>query len=350
MNINDLRKLAITNSLFKPVSLKQAFQKLKFVQADPIRSPARAQDLILRHRVNGYKNGDLEKNYSKLNIEEDFLYAHGFIQSEVWQLLHPRDKVRLKKFDQKVLELISEKNEVDPKELVNYFGNKRERNWWGGKSQATRMSLERLHYYGLVRISGRRNGVRIYHAYTPNPSPLSKPKRLEKLIYTIIEILSPVTYFTLKQSLHRLRRHFGPTRSAIKNLIAQGLVRLDSIDGLEYLYPAEKKSQTYIPATVRFLTPFDPVVWDRRRFEHLWGWPYRFEAYTPKAKRLRGYYAMPLLWREQMIGWANALKTGKVEVGFVNGQPKTAEFKIELKAEIDRLNIFLKTDKTKMSE
>ncbi len=60
------------------------------------------------------------------------------------------------------------------------------------------------------------------------------------------------------------------------------------------------------PRRVRFLAPFDPVVWDRRRFEHLWGWPYRFEAYTPSAKRIRGYYAMPLLWCDRVIGWANA--------------------------------------------
>ena len=37
--------------------------------------------------------------------------------------------------------------------------------------------------------------------------------------------------------------------------------------------------------TVRLLAPFDPVVWDRDRFERLWGWAYRFEAYTPAAKR-----------------------------------------------------------------
>ena len=59
------------------------------------------------------------------------------------------------------------------------------------------------------------------------------------------------------------------------------------------------------PSTVRFLTPFDPVVWDRDRFELLWGWQYRFEAYTPAPKRKLGYYAMPLLWRDRVIGWAN---------------------------------------------
>ena len=56
---------------------------------------------------------------------------------------------------------------------------------------------------------------------------------------------------------------------------------------------------------VRLLAPFDPVVWDRRRFEILWGWAYRFEAYTPVAKRKLGYYALPLLWRDRVIGWAN---------------------------------------------
>ena len=47
---------------------------------------------------------------------------------------------------------------------------------------------------------------------------------------------------------------------------------------------------------MRLLAPFDPIVWERRRFEHLWGWDYRFEAYTKPEQRRFGYYAMPLLW------------------------------------------------------
>ncbi len=60
-----------------------------------------------------------------------------------------------------------------------------------------------------------------------------------------------------------------------------------------------------MPEAVRLLAPFDPVVWDRRRFEAFWGWAYRFEAYTPAPRRVRGYYALPLLWRDQVIGWGN---------------------------------------------
>jgi uncharacterized protein YcaQ len=98
------------------------------------------------------------------------------------------------------------------------------------------------------------------------------------------------------------------------------------------------------PFKVRFLAPFDPVVWDRSRFEHLWNWTYRLEAYTPPAKRVRGYYAMPLLWGTHIIGWANAAVVDQklnVELGFVNGKPRERAFRNEVEAEIDRLENFL---------
>ena len=75
---------------------------------------------------------------------------------------------------------------------------------------------------------------------------------------------------------------------------------------------------------VRLLAPFDPVVWDRRRFELFWGWAYRFEAYTPASKRQRGYYALPLLWRDRVIGWGNvSVKNGELhaDIGYVGGAP-----------------------------
>ena len=73
---------------------------------------------------------------------------------------------------------------------------------------------------------------------------------------------------------------------------------------------------------VRLLAPFDPVVHDRDRFELLWNWTYRFEAYTPATKRKLGYYAMPLLWRDRVIGWANlSIKNGALDydLGFAVG-------------------------------
>ena len=90
ITLDDLRRLAVVQTLFPPGSLRRALQAFGFVQADPIRAPARAQDLILRHRVKNYRAGDLERQYAKLGIEEDFFVNYGFVTKRVQRLMHPR--------------------------------------------------------------------------------------------------------------------------------------------------------------------------------------------------------------------------------------------------------------------
>jgi hypothetical protein len=85
-------------------------------------------------------------------------------------------------------------------------------------------------------------------------------------------------------------------------------------------------------------------VWDRRRFEILWGWAYRFEAYTPVPRRKLGYYALPLLWRDRVIGWGNlSVKNGRLksDLGYIETPPRESAFKRELEAELDCLRAFL---------
>ena len=81
---------ALARSLFAPTTLGKAIARLGFVQADPIRAPARAQDLTLRHRVEGYRAGDLERRYPRLAIEEDFFVNYGFLPRATQALMHPR--------------------------------------------------------------------------------------------------------------------------------------------------------------------------------------------------------------------------------------------------------------------
>src|SRR5277367_5239412 len=99
--LHKLRQQAIAASLFRPTTLRQAVERMGFVQADPIRSPARAQDLILRHRVKNYRAGDLERNYSKLNIEEDVFINYGFVTSSLQALMHPRSDVGVPAYGQR---------------------------------------------------------------------------------------------------------------------------------------------------------------------------------------------------------------------------------------------------------
>src|SRR5436190_24125455 len=125
MTLEALRAHAIAQSLFPPTTLKSAIRRLGFVQADPIRSPARAQDLILRHRVKDYRAGDLERRYASLDIEEDVLYAYGFLSREVWQLIHPKDTQGLSTLEKQVLRIVSISGVTHPAELERHFGRER---------------------------------------------------------------------------------------------------------------------------------------------------------------------------------------------------------------------------------
>src|SRR6266702_3498653 len=90
ITLDDLRRFAVARSLFRPTTLKRALDRLGYVQADPIRAPARAQDLTLRHRVKDYRAGDLERRYATLGIEEDVFVNYGFVTSRIQALMHPR--------------------------------------------------------------------------------------------------------------------------------------------------------------------------------------------------------------------------------------------------------------------
>jgi hypothetical protein len=118
------------------------------------------------------------------------------------------------------------------------------------------------------------------------------------------------------------------------------------VDNVDWYRPADERAIGHVaPETVRLLAPFDPLVHDRDRFELLWGWVYRFEAYTPAPKRKLGYYAMPLLWRDDVIGWANlSIKNGELvsDLGYVaSTPPHDPIFNRELDAELDNVRQFL---------
>ena len=121
-------------------------------------------------------------------------------------------------------------------------------------------------------------------------------------------------------------------------------VRRVTIDGMDWLLPARDEVHDDVATQVRLLAPFDPVVWDRRRFAAFWGWEYRLEAYTPPKKRKLGYYALPLLWRDDVIGWANATMTNDTlmaDIRFAKTVPRAAMFRREFDAELERLRLFL---------
>jgi uncharacterized protein YcaQ len=342
-----LRALAIQNSLFPPTGLREAIVRLGFVQADPIRSPATAQDLILRQRVLNYRAGDLERKYSSLDLEEDYLYAYGFLPNENWLLLHPRKFDGLTAIEKKVLSVVRKYGAMHPRDLEEHCGTERVINAWGGYSKATTHALEHLHRRGLLRVVGREKGIRIYDAIAQKKTPISASERGVRLVKLVANIFAPAPLRNL-QSLRFSKPEKCNVKDVLQQLISAGELRTLAVDGINYVLPSKlltKDISSIEPSPiVRFLAPFDPLVWDRNRFELLWNWSYRFEAYTPMAKRVRGYYALPMLWKDDVIGWANVnVINGRMEVetGFTGKRPRDAIFKSELENEIERMKRFL---------
>jgi uncharacterized protein YcaQ len=354
-----LRRLAVSRSLFPLTTLGDAVRRLGFVQADPIRAPARAQDLTLRHRVRGYRTGDLERRYSQLDVEEDVFINYGYVPRSVQALMHPRTATALSpaprnKREREVLKFIRERGEVHPVDVGHHFSHSTVTNYWGGSSRATTHLLESMHYRGLVRVARRDQGIRIYavrdHA-TARLDAAARRAQIDALVDVLVRTYAPLPRASLSATISRLRYAVPQWRSELKSAFQRALGRFAHarVEDVDWYWPGEEHLPCDAPDDpdrgVRLLTPFDPVVWDRRRFELLWGWAYRFEAYTPGPERKLGYYALPVLWRDEVIGWGNlTVKNGELrsELGYVTSQPpRDRRFARALASELDRMRTFL---------
>jgi uncharacterized protein YcaQ len=356
-SLADLRRYAVARSLFPPTTLERAIEKLGFVQADPIRAPARAQDLTLRHRVRGYRAGDLERRYAELGVHEDTFINYGFVPAGVFALMHPRANIsswpRGRRNDVRaLLDFVGERGAVHPREVDAHFSHGRVTNYWGGISTATTHLLDEMHYRSLLRVVRRERGVRIYGVHDHAPSraddAATPDTQVDALVDVLVRTYAPLPAASLSHFVGRLRYAVPQWQRELKGALQRARQRLAHAraSGVDWYWPEEERYQRGDPiSVVRFLAPFDPVVWDRRRFELLWGWAYRFEAYTPAARRQRGYYALPLLWRDRVIGWGNlSAKDGELhgDFGYVESRrPSDRAFPRALEAEMDRMRTFL---------
>jgi uncharacterized protein YcaQ len=356
--LDDLRRHAVARTLFKPTTLPAAIRRLGFVQADPIRAPARAQDLTLRHRVSDYRAGDLERRYERLQIDEDCLVNYGFLPREHLALMHPRRAAKAwdaqtQRKAADVLAFVRERGAVHPREVEQHFAHGRTTTYWGGSGNASTHLLDGMHYRGLLRVKRRDSGTRVYEAASHLPvddGPDAGVQRAAALIDLIVRKYAPLPAGSLTYLVRLLG--YGAPHLTAQTRTAFGLAREhlagSRIGDTTWYWPADERPQSRRHAVddrVRLLAPFDPVVWDRRRFELLWGWTYKFEAYTPSSQRKFGYYALPMLWRDRVIGWANvSMRDGQPvpEFGYAAGwAPKDRVFRAALDEELQRLAQFM---------
>jgi uncharacterized protein YcaQ len=359
-SLQQLRRYMIAHSLFKPTSLLRAVARLGFVQADPMRAPARAQDLILAHRVKDYCAGELERRYPRLAIEEGFFINYGFLPRETLALLHPRGAPpsydawdsKMQTRAQEVLAFVCQHGPTYPKDVQAHFDHGRIRRW-GADLNVSNHLLEGLHYRGLLRVARREGGTRVYQMVEHLPrddSPEARLARAGHLLDMVVQLYAPLPAASLGYVCRLLRNGVPHLAAEVRQIQEQAKSRYAcaQVDGVLWFWP-----QGEIPGAVRdkvddrlrFLAPFDPVVWDRRRFQLFWSWEYKLEAYMPAHKRRLGHYAMPMLWGEQMLGWANLkVVDGRLqhELGFAGLRPRGSAFRRALGEALQQMRDFLK--------
>jgi uncharacterized protein YcaQ len=353
LTLRQLRHYSIARSLFKPTSLQRTIARLGFLQADPMRAPARAQDLILAHRVKNYCAGDLERRYPRLAIEEAFFFNYGFLPRETLALLHPRGTPRswdatMQARAQEVLAFVRQHGRTYPKDVQAHFDHGRIKRW-GGNLNVSAHLLEGLHYAGQLRVAQRVAGTRIYQAIEHPPqddSPEARLARAGQLLDTVIHLYAPLPAASLGY-LCVLEFRTWPTRYASSSRSpnpAMHMLRSTAWYGsgrrATSPRPPEAPSMTGC-VSLHPSTPWSGIAGASSSF---WDWKYKLEAYVPAHKRRMGHYAMPMLWGDQMLGWANLKVVGgrlQHELGFAGLKPRGSAFRHALDEALHQMHAFL---------
>jgi uncharacterized protein YcaQ len=188
---------------------------------------------------------------------------------------------------------------------IEHEENKRTDPWWGWSEVKT--ALEVLFDRGDVVASHRKNFERFYDLpERAIPAPLLEREVPEDdAVRELVRISArALGVGTVKDIADYFRMLQAPVKTALDELVDEGEVHRVQVEGWGKA-PAYLHRDARMPRrieTAALLSPFDPVVWERERTLRMFGFHYRIEIYTPAPKRKFGYYTLPLLIDEALVG------------------------------------------------
>lgn len=303
-----------------------AIRRMGMLQIDTINVVARSPYLVLWSRLGDYEPAWLDELLAEgrlfeywaheacfLPIEDYGLYRHRMLAPEAMGWKYPARWMRERADDvARVLEHIRANGPVRAADFARADG--RSGGWWDWKPE--KRSLEVLFTAGKLMIARRHGFQRVYDlAERVHPSWHDGLMPDEAAVQRAFA-LRAVHALGLARAAwipdyHRTRRpHVDPARLAGEGLLAQA--RVDGWKEPVYIHPdhlalaRQAAAGTLASTATTVLSPFDPVVWDRRRARALFGFDYRLECYTPAARRAYGYFALPLLRRGALVGRVDA--------------------------------------------
>jgi uncharacterized protein YcaQ len=306
MSSNDLslaqaRRIAVRAQLLEgsATDVLSTVRRLGFLQVDPISTVAPPQQLVLWSRLGGFDPDELDRllwTEKKLFEWNAFVWPiedlplirarmrepWGHYKWQRWAKEFLKEHAAFRRY---VLRELERRGPMLSRDLEHPAARAEERYvWWGTRAQLTWM-LELMHRRGQIAVAGRRGGQRLWD---------------------LAERWFPESETA---SLAEARRVL-----AEKRFRALG-VRLER--GRLVAHPEAEDGP--VGNRVTFLSPFDRLVHDRRRAEALWDFHYRLEMYVPPAKREYGYYVLPILRGDRLVGRIEPVFDRKAGVLRVNG-------------------------------
>jgi uncharacterized protein YcaQ len=302
--------------------MQASLRRLHLLQIDSVNVLTRAHYLPLYSRLGPYAQATLDERSFGRNKRALFeCWAH---EASLLPLhLHPLMRWRMARasagdgtyeqmnrfgkeerhYLKQVLDFISRHGPAAASEVPG--GGKSDGGWWGWSRG--KLALETLFDQGLVTAATRRGFERLYDVpervipadILNLPTP-GEPEAIRQLMALSAEALGIAAEADLRDYF---RLPLAQSRKALAELVEAGTLIPTAVEG--WTQKAYLHRDARLPRRAggqALLSPFDPLVWERKRAERLFGFRYRLEIYTPAPRRQFGYYVLPFLLDDRLVG------------------------------------------------
>lgn len=297
--------------------LRRVFDRMGVVQIDAVNVLVRSQELPLFARLGPHPRTLIEDATRDRELFEYWVHEASHVpvgmhpllrwsmaQPHRWDSVNRRMERERPGYVDEVLARIRDDGPLVAGDLKQRVGPKSP--WWDWDDG--KMALEYLFFKGVLTATRRpADFARVYDLtervipadVLDRPAPSEDEARKELLVLAArhhgVGTLGDLTDYH--------RQKIPPCRPLVAELVEEGRLAETSVEG--WTKPAYRHPDAAIPRRVRaraLLSPFDPVVWNRDRAERLFGFAYRIEIYTPKPQRQYGYYVLPFLLGDELVG------------------------------------------------
>jgi uncharacterized protein YcaQ len=327
ISIAEARKLALvcqqlpTSTFGRGLrGVREAIEHLGYVQIDTISVVERSHHLTLWNRVPHYRQHYLDRLVRDRSILEYWAHAAAYLPMSDFRYTLPRMRAiasgqrhwydRDPKLMKEILAQVRAEGPLQAKDIESHRGNAGGMWEWGPVKQ----SLEMLFMEGKLLVTRRDSFQKVFdlaERVVPADTDVSEPSRSEYAHWLIDRYLA-AHGLGRHAEFGYLRRGMGPAvKTALDEKTEAGDIVSLRIKRNGALFFADKRygsvlAQRQARNRVKFLSPFDNLIIQRKRVQQLFDFDYQLECYVPEGKRRYGYFCLPVLWRGRLVARMDA--------------------------------------------